>query len=119
MATGPDARHISTMTQDTSRPAKSTDHPSKALAGWENEGGAHRSSVFASGEEHSNPAEENDRMLRDLGAAVISQWNFLPSAIQRKLFAHAVAVDAAHHTVPQSRQIARFLHRHKNDGAPR
>jgi ferric-dicitrate binding protein FerR (iron transport regulator) len=49
-----------------------------------------------------------------LGAAVLLQWNDLPTPIQRQLFEHAVATGEARHTAQLKEQIARFLHKHKD-----
>jgi hypothetical protein len=48
-----------------------------------------------------------------LGAAVLLQWNDLPTPIQQQLFEHAVA--EAGQTAQLKEQIARFLHMHKDD----
>jgi hypothetical protein len=53
--------------------------------------------------------------LRCLGAAVIMQWNDLPTKIQRDLFGHAISMVEPRRTAQLKERIARFLHRHKND----
>jgi len=105
------------MTDETAQTAKSNDHPSIALADWEDEGGAQTPTVSPAGDRHTDLAEEHERMLRRLGAAVILQWNSLPSHIQRRLFARALTVDAEHPVIPLNEQIARFLHLHKDETA--
>jgi hypothetical protein len=37
-------------------------------------------------------AKEEEHILRCLGAAVIMQWDDLPTAIQRELFEHAISM---------------------------
>ena len=60
--------------------------------------------------------EEDERILRRLGEAVLEVWNDLPRDIQRQLFEHAVS-GSAHRPPGEIRQrIAQFLHDHKDDG---
>src|SRR6266851_9014193 len=60
-------------------------------------------------------AKEEEHALRCLGAAVIMQWNDLPTKIQRDLFDHAISMGEPRYTAQLKERIARFLHRHKND----
>jgi hypothetical protein len=60
-------------------------------------------------------SEGEERILQCLGAAVLLQWNDLPTPIQRQLFEHAVAMGEAGQTAQLKEQIARFLHNHKDD----
>ena len=60
-------------------------------------------------------ASEEERILRCLGAAVIMQWNALPTTLQRELFDTAGSVGKLLETAELRGQIARFLHKHKND----
>jgi hypothetical protein len=83
----------------------------RAIARWENEGGApepasNRPAVLAAKEQH---------ILQCLGAALITQWNELPTNIQRSLFEHAISTEDPLHSIQLKEQIARFLHKHKND----
>lgn len=82
----------------------------RALARWDNEGGAPADRVVA-----RRDAEE--RILRCLGAAVIMQWNDLPTSIQRSLFEDAASISAPGRQFQLKQQIARFLHDHKDDGS--
>jgi hypothetical protein len=50
--------------------------------------------------------------LECLGAALVSEWNDLPTDVQRRLFVHA-ASGKSHATAVLKTQIARFLHDHK------
>jgi hypothetical protein len=64
-------------------------------------------------------AEEEERILRYLGAALIMQWNTLPTKLQRELFDNAGSMGELLDTPALRGQIARFLHRHKDDeGTP-
>jgi hypothetical protein len=60
-------------------------------------------------------ADEEEHVLRCLGAAVIMQWNALPTALQREIFDTAASVGKLLETAALRGQIARFLHKHKND----
>ena len=60
-------------------------------------------------------AEEEVHILRCLGAAVIMHWNTLPRKLQRELFDHASSVGDLLRTTALRGQIARFLHKHKDD----
>jgi len=60
-------------------------------------------------------ADEEDRILRCLGAAVIMRWNTLPTKLQRELFDNASSVGELLQVGTLKGQIARFLHKHKDD----
>jgi hypothetical protein len=60
-------------------------------------------------------ADEEERVLRFLGAAVIMQWNTLPTKLQRELFDMAGSMGEFLDTAALRGQIARFLHKHKDD----
>ena len=60
-------------------------------------------------------AAEEERVLRCLGAAVIMQWNTLPASLQREIFDTAGSVGKLLETAALRGQIARFLHKHKNE----
>jgi hypothetical protein len=60
------------------------------------------------------PAEE-ERVLRCLGAAVMMQWNTLPRKLQRELFDTAGSMGELLETAALRGQVARFLHKHKDD----
>jgi hypothetical protein len=60
-------------------------------------------------------AEEEELVLRCLGAAVIMQWNALPATLQREFFDTAGSVGKLLDTGELRGQIARFLHKHKDD----
>jgi hypothetical protein len=88
----------------------------KALGRWDNEGGA---SALLPPEADLGPDLAlhvvEERVLRFLGAAVIMQWNDLPTEIQRKLFDDAASMSESTRQFELKQQIARFLHEHKDD----
>lgn len=59
--------------------------------------------------------DEEDQILRCLGAAVITRWNTIPTKLQRELFDNASSMGELLQTDVLKGQIARFLHKHKND----
>ena len=59
--------------------------------------------------------EDEEHILQCLGAAVIVQWNGLPTHIQRHLFDQAASMGESRHATQLKEQIARFLHNHKDD----
>ena len=64
-------------------------------------------------------AEEEERMLGCLGAAVMLRWGTLPAKIQRELFESATSIGDLRQTTQMKGQVARFLHLHKKDWQPR
>jgi hypothetical protein len=60
-------------------------------------------------------AAEEEHILRCLGAALIMRWNTLPRELQRELFDDAGAMGAVSNATALRGQIARFLHKHKDD----
>jgi hypothetical protein len=60
-------------------------------------------------------AAEEEHVLRCLGAAIIMQWSALPKTMQREIFDTAASVGELLETAALRGQIARFLHKHKND----
>jgi hypothetical protein len=65
----------------------------------------------------SGLAAEEERVLRCLGASVIMQWNTIPKKLQRELFDTAGSMGELLNTAELRGQIARFLHKHKDDEA--
>jgi hypothetical protein len=63
-------------------------------------------------------AAEEEYVLRCLGAAVIMQWNTLPTLLQREIFDSAGSVGKLLETAALRGQIARFLHRHGRGNLP-
>ena len=62
-------------------------------------------------------AENEERILRCLGAAVIMQWNTIPTKLQRELFDTAGSMGDVLKSAALRGQIARFLHKHKDEGS--
>ncbi len=60
-------------------------------------------------------AATEEHILRCLGAAVIMQWNSIPKKLQRELFDNAGSIGDLVDTAALRGQIARFLHKHKDD----
>jgi hypothetical protein len=60
-------------------------------------------------------AAEEELVLRCLGAAVIMQWNALPTTLRREIFDTAGSVGKLLETAALRGQIARFLHKYKDD----
>jgi len=96
---------------DTKKAPKNLYDLAKALSRWEGEGGAEES--WQGSDSALHKAEE--RILRCLGAAVILQWNDLPTEIQRKLFDDAASMSNPQRRFRLKQQIARFLHSHKDN----
>ncbi len=63
-------------------------------------------------------AEIEEHILRCLGAAVIMQWNTIPTKLQRELFDTAGSLGDVLQTVTLRGQIGRFLHSHKDEEIP-
>ena len=63
-------------------------------------------------------ADEEEHILRCLGAAVIMQWNTIPTKLQRELFDTAGSMGDVLQTIALRGQIARFLHNHKDEEKP-
>ena len=65
--------------------------------------------------EGSTLAATEEYVLRCLGAAVIMQWNTIPKKLQRELFDSAGSMGDLLDVAKLRGQIARFLHKHKDD----
>lgn len=59
---------------------------------------------------------EEEQILRYLGAALIMQWSTLPQKLRRELFDTAGSMGDLLKTAALRGQIARFLHKHDDDG---
>lgn len=57
---------------------------------------------------------EQENVLRCLGAAVILNWNTIPTKLQRALFEAASTIQGTQ-AAPLRDVLAQFLHDHKND----
>ena len=58
--------------------------------------------------------EQEEHVLRCLGAALIMQWNTLPRKLQRELFDNAGSMGELLDSGKLRGQVARFLHKHKD-----
>jgi hypothetical protein len=59
--------------------------------------------------------EEDEQILKCLGAAVLMRWNTVPTKLQRELFDCASTIGDLQQATPLKGRIARFLHNHKDD----
>jgi hypothetical protein len=101
------------------------DNHDRALHASEGEGeevhtveklGVSRSAKEVGGLERPGVGIEGEHILQCLGAALIMQWNTLPTKLQRELFDNAGAMGELLDTAALRGQIARFLHKHKDGG---
>ena len=67
--------------------------------------------------ESESIAAVEEHILRCLGAAVILQWNTIPTKLQRELFDTAGSMGDLLQTGVLRGQIARFLHKHNDDAS--
>jgi hypothetical protein len=71
--------------------------------------------LHGSGEAAASLAATEEHVLRCLGAAVIMQWTTIPKKLQRELFDSAGSIGDPLDVAKLRGQIARFLHKHKDD----
>ena len=90
----------------------------KALARWDDEGGATKGIPQEGRDALISLGQEEAHILRCLGAAVIMQWNDLPTEVQHELFDSAISMGRLRQTAELKRRIARFLHQHNKDREP-
>jgi hypothetical protein len=83
-----------------------------ALDRWDKEGGA-AAALWPLPYEIDDLKDVERRVLECLGAALVSEWNGLPTEVQRRLFEHAASGPPGDAARLRS-QIARFLHGHKD-----
>jgi hypothetical protein len=83
-----------------------------ALDRWDEEGGA-PAVQWPLPYETGDLLDLERRVLECLGAALVSEWNNLPTDVQRKLFEHATS-GKSHDAALLKTRIARFLHDHKD-----
>lgn len=84
------------------------------LERWEDEGGAGRTPVVPA----ALPAAGDMPVLAQLGAALVAEWDSLPTAVQRAVYERAVGADRHRNGDVVKRELARFLHDHKLRVAP-
>lgn len=105
------------LSDDKPNPVQALNQLARALARWENEGGATLSSTDEGDDELVVLSLAEQHILQCLGAAVIAQWTELPTDIQRALFQRAVSSGDPRHSTDLREQIARFLHTHKSNAS--
>ncbi len=99
--------------EDPRQKSSARNQLARALARWDNEGGAPGPEVHERDNKDGVLTQEEQCILQCLGGAVITQWNDLPTEIQRALFEHAVSMGEPSHSLALKELIARFLHKHK------
>jgi hypothetical protein len=98
-------------------PPTSGENVANALDRWDEEGGA-PAVPWPLPYETGDLLDAERRVLECLGAALVSEWNDLPTDVQRRLFEHAASGKSNDAALLKAR-IARFLHNHKDDWAAR
>jgi hypothetical protein len=114
------SRHVRIANGETSedKPSQSTSGElASALDRLDEEGGA-PALPWPLPYETGELLEAERRVLECLGAALVSEWNDLPTDVQRRLFEHA-ASRKSYDAARLKARIARFLHNHKDDWAVR
>jgi hypothetical protein len=94
------------------RPPTSGESVANALDRWDEDGGA-AATLWPLPYETSDLLDVERRVLECLGAALVSEWNGLPTDLQRRLFEHA-ASGASRDTAQLKSRIVRLLHDHKD-----
>jgi hypothetical protein len=94
------------------RPPSSGESMANAADRWEGEGGA-PATLWPLPYETGGLSDVERRILECLGAALVSEWNGLPTEVQRRLFEHAASGTSGDAARLKS-QIARFRHGHKD-----
>jgi hypothetical protein len=98
--------------EDRHRSRKSRGENAIALDRWEGEGGA-AAPAWPLLRQLSGLKAGERRILECLGAALVSVWTDLPTDIQRELFRQVTT--SIQDSGLLRKQIARFLHDHKDD----
>src|ERR1700733_11331825 len=98
-------------------PQRGEEGVANALDRWDEEGGA-PAVPWPLPYEVGDLLDAERRVLECLGAALVSEWNDLPTDVQRRLFEHAVS-GKSHDAAQLKARIARFLHNHKDDWVAR
>jgi hypothetical protein len=84
------------------------------LQHWEGEGGAPAMPAVPA----ALPPRDDASLLAQLGAALVAEWDRLPTAVQRAVYERAVSTDARSDGDAVKREFARFLHDHKQRSVP-
>lgn len=96
----------------TPRASTSGEGAPNALDRWDEKGGA-PAGRWPLPYETGDLLEPERRVLECLGAALVSEWNDLPTDVQRRLFEHATSGKSRDAALLKT-QIARFLHDRKD-----
>ena len=116
MVAAPRACHAGCMTDERPRRRAEADpQTAEGLARWEGEGGAPQASPRSDRGGAKALAAAERHVLERLGAAVVMEWNVLPTAVRRAIFRHAWAAEASYDPVRLKARVGRFLHAHKGD----
>jgi hypothetical protein len=99
------------MVKKKGRSPTSGEEMATALDRWDEEGGA-QDVAWPLPYEASDLRDVERRVLECPGAALVSEWNDLPTGVQRRLFEHA-ALGKSRDAALLKKRIARFLHDHK------
>lgn len=78
----------------------------------------HSQDIPPQDDDAGTPAKTEEHILRCLGAAVIMQWNTIPTKLQRELFDTAGSMGDVLKSVELRGQIARFLHKQEDQQSP-
>ncbi|WP_049810664.1 hypothetical protein [Bradyrhizobium japonicum] len=100
------------MVQKKGRRTAPEEEMATALDRWNEEGGA-QEQAWPLPYRASDLRDVERRVLECLGAALVSEWNDLPTDVQRSLFEHA-ASGKSHDAIVLKTRIARFLHDRKD-----
>ena len=87
----------------------SSEERQRALARWEGEGGGLGRAAQAA----DSLDEAELRILTRLGAALLGEWNTIPTDLQRAIFIRASTPHGSGDGARLKSEIARFLHDHK------
>lgn len=87
-----------------------------ALATWDTEGGALPGVATPDHTIATEPTADDELLMR-LGAALVREWNRLPTATQRVLYERAVSGPAPADDATLKREMAIFLHDRKSPGS--
>jgi hypothetical protein len=100
--------HQRMVKKERKRPPTSGENLAKALDRWADEGGA-PATLWPLPYQTGDLLDVERRVLECLGAGLVSEWNGLPTEVQRRLFEHATS-GAPGDAARLKSQIARFLH---------
>ena len=109
------AHHIRRMSRKEPKRSGGSDQ-NKAIARWDQRGRRSKGAPQKTAMSWHLLTNEEKHTLLCLGAAVIMQWNDLPTKIQRELFEHASSMGEPDHTAELKGQVARSFTSIKTTG---